>query len=282
MALEWGKWKGETYDPVAMTDSEMKHGKAMIDSLESRAEYAAGAEPLNFEYAFRSGEKLHATQDEEGVAHIVLERNGEVIFDFQSLLPNYTFSTPKYLSAHAAGNADVPSGEWAMDARKKMIFVGDMRNTESIMSLIHEIGHGIDFEEGRDPNTGVTLFVYLAFPMPFATDDRNKVIADISAMERSAWAKGLAVIRGIKKEHGVNLLDGYENMAAVQDSINASLFSHRVSKGSQLKEANARMDENRRSKEGVLRSAAADFKKFFWGDDRLTFLRDLFDKDRLK
>src|SRR3989344_8520766 len=70
----------------------------------SSAEYRRGEIPFAFEYAFQSGTRLIAEQDEDGIGHVTFRRGNETLYDIMTVLPpGVTIVTPTYFRKFLIG-----------------------------------------------------------------------------------------------------------------------------------------------------------------------------------
>ncbi len=186
-----------------------------------RDEYKEGRLKLDFTYKFQHGEVLRATEDEEGFARVVLERNGKKVFDFNELLPDgYRFATPSYLKTNNSDRIrNSLSGGHFKDPKNKLLFIGDMRTPDDIFAVLHEVGHAnqksLDLKKMPHETVGEVI------------ERRKKEIAAISFRERDAWSSALKIARAIKNKTAVDLFEPYENFSALKQVIYGALLTHR-------------------------------------------------------
>jgi hypothetical protein len=248
-----------------------------------RSEYVDGKLKLNFEYIFSTGEILSATEDNSGIAHIVIKKDGEEIFDFRKLVPG-KFVTPSYYIKKGIPmkGKSVIEGGWGNLAGLFEIQIGDMQDPKSIALLLHEIGHIIEWrgKEGKYKYKDLTE-LWKIYNGPFTKkyhDVRQKLAQAISDEERTAWVEGLKIARKIKQENGINLLEGFENLRDLQYIIYVGLLSHRLG-----------VEEDMiASDEGLMRDIWIKTKKKLglgdknYGAEQGEFLKDIFDKNKFK
>lgn len=241
-------------------------------------EYVEGERKLNFHYTFSTGEVLSATENDEGIAAIVIKKREEVVLNFQDLLPTqfYKFVTPRM---HAwAKRAD--AGEWSNEPFT--VHIGDMRDPKSIALLLHEIGHILDYEkrEGKYKNKS-TRELWESYTGPSTKHlkkERAELAEEISIEERNAWANALTITRRVKQEKGVNLLEPFRDLSELREVIYGGLLNYRMGVAEQVTS----------SDEGVITDMVMKvfgklgFPKGKYGAAQEKSLEGLFDKNRLK
>lgn len=245
---------------------------------EPSKEYVEGEEELNFHYTFSTGEVLSATEDDQGIARIIIRKGEEVVLDFQDLLPTefYKFTTPRQHSW--APRAD--KGEWSNESFT--VHVGHMKDPKSIALLLHEIGHIVDFQERegkyKNKNTRELWREYTGVTTKNLQNIRNELAEEISTEERNAWANALKIARKIKQEKKVDLLEGFKDLDELRDGIYAGLLNYRMGIA----------EDMTISDEGLIKGMAMKiwqklgFSKGEYGADQTKFTEGLFDKNRLK
>lgn len=192
------------------------------------------AEQQSFEaqYFFSSGEQLHATEDSDGIAHIVIRRGDEIVIDFEKLLPpGYRFVCEKYVRALEKKEGKEIWYGWYTNFKHKTIELEPFEGIEDILGLLHEIGHA-RFDEGS-PELAREKKIYSEI-MTFAKDSPEyKVLLyqeeakQKSAIERRAWAYAAKTMRILEREYGVNLKEVFPSIDALKTYINHYLDSHR-------------------------------------------------------
>jgi hypothetical protein len=241
-------------------------------------EYAKGEKKLHFEYTFSTGEVLTATENQEGEAQIVIRKNGETVLDFSEIVPGikYHFYTPTYCLTR--GISFTP--DWSQ-VLSFSILIGDMRDPKSIALLLHEIGHSLEKvkTDHSDKTDLAKLWEKHAGPLTKKYKDaRRKLAEEISNDERSAWALGLNLARRLKKEKGIDLLEGFDDLEDLNSVIYTGLLSYRMGIGKEMIS----------SDEGIVKDVYEEIKQKLglgdttYGREQWQFLRDKFDKGRLK
>ncbi|MDP1689571.1 MAG: hypothetical protein Q8L47_05620 [bacterium] len=200
----------------------------MIQKLvRSRREYEKGEIKLDFQFQFENGEILKATENEDGIASIVIEQNGNNLIDMKDYIPSdFKMVTPTYLRAHGLEKYIKVGWSAIYSAKEKIIVIGDMTEGRHLTSLLHEFGHtkfeGWDKEvmkELKEQKDVGILKKIRAF--------RNFIRAK-STNERSAWAEAIKIARKIRKQYGVNLLEPIKDLESLKQIIYAALTTHRI------------------------------------------------------
>lgn len=196
--------------------------------------YKSGEIPLEYNHTFQSGENLRAFQDEKGIAHVVLERNGKTIFNADDLVPrDYVLAAPLYVEQELEKQGkEVPlfgTGEWITDHTHKLINVGEFHQPQDIISLLHEIGHArID-----DPKLLSKMREIQALweGRPRNDKDYEVLLYEeeaqlMSVLERNAWAYALNVLRNLRNK-GFDFHVIFPNFEDIKQEISQSLKSYR-------------------------------------------------------
>lgn len=194
-----------------MSGEMLKEVGEISKELEPRKEYVEGVLKLDYSYRFPTGEVLEATES-NGEAKIVIKRKGEIIVDFNKLMPlGGRLLTPSYWSSETrAADKEGNIGNWGGGGRSlPTILVGDMRDPRSIFALLHEMGHTWRSGVPRVPYT-------------------QTAIETESGEERKAWAKAISLARQIKKDSGLNLFNVFEDSVQFQKFVQLCLFNHRL------------------------------------------------------
>ena len=263
-----------------LTWKERKVYKEMMPLAYSRREYVEGLQKLNYQYIFSNGDILNASEDENGIASVVIKRDDKVIVNFQDIVPNYKFITPTYLIKQDAPKRfqEIVGGNWNSFTSKFMINVGDMRDPRSIMLLMHEIGHCIDYSNGKH-NPNQTEDARARYNGLFKTKyqaQRQKIAKEISNMERDAWVNALKIARDLKTEKNVNLFEGFANLNELQKLLYAGFMSYRMEVG----------EEMIASDEGLVGQIWEKIKQKFVSknshEEQWKYMEELFDKGKLR
>ncbi|GEM_PF-3857421 len=220
-----GLEKAEKYVGEHTSGEELELYKRSKEMLLPRDEYKEGKLKLDFVHTFQNGDIFKATEDNEGFAKIIVERQGEKVLDFDELLTEgYRFATPSYLKTHESDKAATElAGRYFVHRDKQLVFVGNIRTPDDIFAVLHEAGHTHqkrqELKNGR-PRESV--------------DDRTKrlkdEIAEFSRRERDAWKVALKTARAIKRERHIDLFESYKNFGAIKRVIYVALLSHRLAK----------------------------------------------------
>lgn len=266
-----------------LTTYEQKILDEVLDAAEPRREYVEGVKKLNFEYIFSNGDILKANENEGGIARIVVIRDGKAVLDFNDLFFGniYRFVTPTYfqreISTTRIGHEN-PRGTW--NFQPFLIAVGDMRDAKSLMYLLHEVGHARDYItekhhlmetlENWKKNTGL-------FSAKKRTE-REALIEEISSNERDAWANALKLAHTIKIENDIDLMEGFDDLDDLKDTINGAFLSFRLNLGEEMITA----DKGFISKIGMKIKQKLGFSESTTNNPRWEFMKSFFDKNRLR
>ncbi|MES3031768.1 MAG: hypothetical protein V4699_00805 [Patescibacteria group bacterium] len=155
-----------------------------------------------------------------------------------------------------------------------------MKDPKSILLLLHEIGHlYYNGRRGKNKNKKLDLVGLLEQHNDKEDKDiRKRLVELISEEERTAWSEGLMIARRLKKEKGFNLLEGFESLSDLQDIMHSALMVYRLGVG----------DTMIIGDEGVWRhiwvkiKEKVGLKEENYGKEQWEFLKNLFDKDKLK
>lgn len=205
--------------------------EALGNIRSARPEYLSGETPLNFEYKFSTGETLKATQNQEDVAAVVIERNGKTILDFKDL----SAEPVRFLSASKAIEEtkdatlpNAPRSDWYLalddEGKSNFISIGDMRESKDVLSLLHELGHTYQqylFRMKREVESDVIRVGKM-------TEGQKMDVSVISSVEeRDAWAWALKTARRIRDELGIDLLEVFKNQEDLIKEVHGCLLTHR-------------------------------------------------------
>ncbi len=184
-----------------------------------RREYKEGKLKLDFEYKFKNEDVLRATEDEVGIATVVIERDGQMIVDFKDLLPEgYTFATPSYAVANSIKRK---LGQNWVSRENRLVFLGDIRTPQDIFILLHEIGH-----TKQESWEGLAEKINEINKVDRVRAEKE-VAVRLSALERDAWARAIKLAREIKREKGIDFFGSYKNFEELKEVIYSGLISHR-------------------------------------------------------
>lgn len=203
--------------------------------LVGREEYREGLVPLEFRTEFSNDRRLDVAQDEEGIAHIVIEKPGGDFFDFNALLPQeFKYITPTYIKKHEQDLATpVWPGTWGAYQNMKLVSVGDWTRASHVFNLLHEVGH-----------TTQDVSHYLALRQNFS--EKMKKIKKFSStpegqaaqkeyytlqseLERQAWASALHAARFIRETVGIDLVNEvFPDNRAVEEYIDKMLHTYKT------------------------------------------------------
>ncbi len=194
--------------------------KAMV---EPRPDYKIGNLKLHFESILKGGDEIRATENENGMAKIVIERNGQTILDFKDFLAaGYKMVTPSYLVSHP--EEEIPEqliGTFAVSPQYHLVLIGDIRDEKDLLPLLHEIGH---IGQGAR-----SLLKPRAERGEGGVQQAKDYAMKLSWRERDAWTKAIVLARRVKKENGVDLLEPFDNFDELKRYMYAALLSHRYS-----------------------------------------------------
>lgn len=198
-------------------------------------DYVEGKRKLNFVHKLLSSGTFIAQENEHGIATFILKKNNETIFDFKSLVPGIVFLTPTYWLKASLTSKEIPSawrenpfdlkrlieayqGRWRY-LEPNIVSVGRMDSPKEILNLLHEMGHANDKElSSRLDNIDDAS----------KKGDQRTAVATLSALERTAWAEALKMVRKIKRLSGINLLEAFGRENETLDYIKTALATHRL------------------------------------------------------
>lgn len=200
----------------------------MIRNLvRSRQEYEKGEIKLDFKYQFKNGEILKATENEDGIASVVIEQNGEILVDVGDYLPaDFKMVTPTYLRAHGLEKYIKIGWSAITTEKEKIIVIADMTDGRHLTSLLHEFGHTKFVGWGKEVIAELKVHKDVGI-LKKVRAFRNFIKAR-SANERGAWAEAIKIAREIRKQYGVNLLEPIKDLESLKQIIYAALTSHRI------------------------------------------------------
>lgn len=267
----------EQFASGQLSKAESEAEEAVYKSAEPRPEYKEGKERLNFGYVFSNGDVFSATENTDGIAQIVIRRNSETIIDFQEFLPNHKFVTPSYLKQSQVKGAEKVAGEWQNNEPYFLISVGDIRDPKHIFFLLHEIGEAQGYMSGKRKGT-FTREEWAENTNLFSQKNRGnrRVIAqEMSNIERDASANALKMVRQIRQDTGLNILEGFKDFDELQNYIYGALISYRANIGQQMI----------RSDRGLIRNIRDQIKTKLFGtnpdnSEQWRYMRSLFDKGK--
>ncbi len=208
--------------------------KKFKDEYFSRPEYIDGKVPFEYKHTFSSGEVLEAFQDEEGIGHVIIQRDGKTIFDFSKFLPpDFLLVTPKYFQKFPKKKQLFDSiGEWEANFNRRLIFLGDFKSLKDILSLLHEIGH---MENNTPEDTEDRRRLLVGSPdddfsvLPRAVSSEKKLAKLHSKIEREAWAWAIFAIRKAERDTGIKLSEIFPKFSDLKKYINDCLGGYRRS-----------------------------------------------------
>jgi len=257
------------------TKKEQQASNQSITEMTPRPEYVEGKIKLNFEHQFSTGEVFKAHEDSEGNVAIILERDGKIIFNFKDLFIG-SFLTPTLIQRQVASgaidnyDAQIMTGQWAADALKDIVNIGDMDDPKDIFILLHEIGHSFQKREKQKrkimEKKQYGLFLSRGRKKEFVTG----LIKNSSDMERGAWAWALNTARRIQKQHQVNIFEVFKDSDEFEKFIYGALITYRQGNAKELNEL---------AEEGGI-----GFGPLRWLPEPIDIKRlaSLFDKERLQ
>lgn len=220
----------EKYFRKEATAKEQETVEGPVRINEPRDEYVEGKLKLDVEYVLPAGELLRATENEEGIASVVIQKKDNSIIDLGELLePGYKLVTPTYIHKIVEDDdrskdfLEALTGRWTHVAiREKssnkilhqFISVGDMRDPSLVFTLLHEMGHTNQGTLGRHTT-------------PHSLRTRESLGAEKSVRERDAWARAIRMARELRREHDIDLFKLFEDWDHFKKFIYGSLITHR-------------------------------------------------------
>lgn len=230
-----------------------------------RKEYSKGEIKLNFAYTYVNGDRLVAREDEDGIAHIVIERNGKELFDFKQFAgEGYVLVTPSNIKKQNLIQRSLlkeHAGTWVSIPARGEVLVGDMRDPTAIFALLHETGHSKQDVARKIPRRG---FDFMESNLDY-----------ISHRERDAWADALSAAREIKEKYGTDLFEAFRTIDDLTRFVHASLY---------CKEFAARKIMGLEKQENPVARLWNFVKEKLFEDksnENAEFIRKVFDKGRL-
>ncbi len=191
-------------------ETEEEQKKFILETL-GREEYRDGTIPLEFRHTFSNQTSLSATQNKDGIAKIVLEREGVPLLDMKGLLPEgYDYTTPRYVLDHE-DELSVPVflGTWGAYRPLNMVHVGDWTKPEQIFNLLHEIGHTQQDTVGLEAlQQEVNQKQKISKFRESAEGQRllRQWVEALSKSERDAWASAIHYAKKIRDEFDVDFI----------------------------------------------------------------------------
>lgn len=204
--------------------------KLETESLPS-PEFIDGEIPLEYRYTFPGGEEFRVRQDDSGKGIITLEKDGRIVFDFASLLPEqWRFVTPIYFKKHPDRkwhNMYIP---WTFNLEHKLIMLGDFKTPQDILGLLHEMGHAEsttmeDLESRHNCAKQAFSIRKQGKAPPVSLEEEYARIT--SKIERLAWAWAVRIMKDIQAFAGVNLRSLFPKFANLKKYINDQLATYR-------------------------------------------------------
>lgn len=242
-----------------------------------RPEYASGKIVLQFEHRFPVGEVLEASQDEEGLARIILKRGDEVLVNFKDFAEGGRLVTPKYMirltmNEQAEASYFGQPGRWRANPTEGFLQVGDMKDPRSVFTLLHELGHMHQKKEFKKAKKVVGVI-----GSERLTPNNAKRFAELmSALERGGWAWALRAARKIREQHKVDLFELFRDGRAFREFVYGPLASHKIDAEMFLK----------LSKRGFapmsVAAAISECARIALEEKDFELLEQLFDKGRLR
>ncbi len=211
----------EMENPERFIAKEEGIEKSRKKELSPQKLYERGKEPLDVKFGFSTGDQLVAKQQEDGVAEVVIIKDGEKVLDFKDWLgKDFKFVTPTFLlNPGNKVNYFIPG--WFADPAAKVISVGYWENPKILVGLLHEIGHSNqNFEnlyrlrdhEKREPKN---------------KEIKLALMREVSFLERNAWAFALQKIRELKRERGIDVVGNlFEDLAELKQFIVRCLHTY--------------------------------------------------------
>lgn len=248
----------------------------VVDLFEPSDEYVNGEKRLDYSYRFPKGDVLTAREDDNGIAKIVISRDGKILIDFQEFsgFPQCVFVTPRWLIKNKLGEARDAGYSYLYGER--LIAIGDFRDIRHIFAVLHEIGHARMNHRSHDGHSQIDLWQNKNMPERlFSEVEARHFISQISEEEREAWAEALRIAREIKKSSAIDLFGVFTDKKEFRDFVYGALVSHRMYQGKKLSAA------QRNFLETVFGRPFGRLKELFNEDSDEKFLEKFFDKRRL-
>ena len=182
-------------------------------------------------------------------AKVVLEKDGEVITDFQGELP------PKYKFVFVPEKKE--ENIWRCDKKylSAIIMPEEWGSNKNILSLLHEVGHA--FNDSQDQEMEVVdskiedlklevMQLEREMSADMTGEEKKDKIEDLvkrahrleeeylklkARNERSAWAKALQMVRKFRRQ-GIDLIAPFRGRASKETGGNLDNFIHKLCLGS--------------------------------------------------
>lgn len=134
----------------------------------------------------------------EGLS-LINKKNGGTLDLREILPPGYRVIFIPKGNAPLGGNADVES---------KTIYVwGDLTKPKNVLNLLHEIGHGFDYERLTESDKKDFLGAYKAYGGEGGRNPDKKTLEKVLRSERNAWAFALKKIKPLFDNSSVKKKD---------------------------------------------------------------------------
>lgn len=239
---------------------------------EPRKEFKEGKIKLDFEHQFSTGEVFKAKEGDMGNVDVVLERNGEVILDFQKLfrgrfIAHSFIRQQEGLGILPEGLIEKLNGRWTSLSFGDLVVFGDMRSPVEIFIMLHEMGHTFQAEEKKIQSYMGDGKDSPLLPGIYKKKFHLGFIDNQSKRERGAWAWAFRTARKVHQDYGVNFFEVFKDRTEFENIVYGSLLSNRVQTTEELTE----MTDNK-------------WDIMHWRPKRkdIEHLRILFDKERLQ
>ncbi len=234
---------------------EKRRIRDSVAGIFSSQDFKLGKEKVCNQFVLSNGGGvINSNEDENGIVKIILNLKNGVVLDFSNLLPDgWKFVSPTFLIK--SGKEKV-AGVWSANLEQKTISVGEIKGTESVFALLHEIGHALDKEKMKKANE-----VYENY------GESRSFNSFSSSAERVAWANAINLMRKLRDD-GINLFEfiGWEDFRSF---MYKSLADHRIV---------ASLDEIQSAKETqkFVEKLGGHYK---FEDVDIEYLKKLFDKN---
>ena len=186
----------------------------IAETISPSEKYQTGELKVDHEFTLPEGSIVRSREDKEGFVQIVLEKPDGSLVDFSDFLPpDWRFVSPTWCLRKEGLKR--MAGMWFSHEENKIVSVGEIKNPESILALLHEIGHT---KRPLDAEYKKAMFKDFGRSEPF----HHKR----SSRERNAWADAIKIMRTLREE-GVDFFELF-SWDKIKTLMFATLAYHRL------------------------------------------------------